>query len=293
MRRLFIINPKSGNGTAAKKWPGYAGNPAVTEWQWTDAPGHARRLASEAADSGFESVVAVGGDGTVNEVIDGILETPLEARPSLGILPGGTGDDFARSLGCPLDWNDALASICAGGTRMVDIGSATGGFGIRAFGIAAFVGAATQMASDANERGKVARGIWGYLPFLARAARFRSVVGVDTDSGSWRGPALSVLVANAPRGGGGIHVCPPAALDDGLLDVVVVEAIPLLHVVRVLIALARGRHLNLPFVHHWKCRTATLSGENVALALDGEIVGELPVELSVLPGALRVIVSAS
>jgi diacylglycerol kinase (ATP) len=188
-------------------------------------------------------------------------------------------------------WGDAMAAIAAGRTRTVDLGLATGGTGTRAFGIAAFVGAATQMAGDAGVHGKPLRGVWGYLPYLANAARFRSAINVETDGGNWCGRALSVQVANSPTGGGGIRVCPPASMDDGLLDVVVVEAVPLPRIARLLAAITRGRHLDLPFVHHWACRTATLTGQDVPLALDGEITGELPAHLTVAPAALRVVVA--
>lgn len=290
MRRLFVINPKSGRGRGEKQWPRFADHTAVTEWHWAEAPGHARQIASGAARRGFEMVVAVGGDGTVNEVINGILDTQVASRPSLGILACGTGDDFARSVGCPLDWQTAFGAIADGATQAVDLGLATGGFGSRAFGIAAFVGAGATMAREANSRGKALRGIWGYIPYLAGAARFRAKISLETEAGSWNGEALSVMVANASTGGGGVRVCPPANVDDGLLNVMIVEAIPPAKVVRLLASLTRGSQLNLPFVHHWTCRTATLSGDGIALALDGEIVGALPVDISVLPAALKVVV---
>jgi diacylglycerol kinase (ATP) len=293
MRTLFIINPNAGHGRAARYWARWSNAPCVTEWLWTDAPGHARQLAMGAVERGFDAIAACGGDGTVHEVLNALMDVPPQSRPALAILAGGTGDDFARAAGTPLDWPTGFAAIEAGCTRQVDLGSATGAFGVRYFGVAAFVGAAAQMASDANQGGKPLGGIAGYLPYLARAARFNAEVTIAGDGFVWDGRALSVQIANAPTGGGGIRVCPPARIDDGLLDVVVIETGSLFQTVRTVLAVARGKHLGLPWIHHWSCRAATLEGAGVMLALDGEIVGALPARLEVLPGVLTVVAPAN
>lgn len=292
MRAFFIINPRAGNGRAAKEWPRWAAHPDVGAWAWTDAPGHAGILVATAARQGYDAVVACGGDGTVNEVLNALMGLPSGERPALALLPGGTGDDFARCCGAALAWPDALAAIAAGNMASIDLGWATGTFGSRFFGVAAFIGAGAQMAAGANAGGKPFAGIAGYLPYLFQASRFRANVRIQSSDIEWRGRAISVEIANAATGGGGIRVCPPASMSDGMFNVVAIEAGGLARVARLLMRLPGGRHMSLSFVHHWTCSSVGLEGDGVALALDGEIVGELPAQFEMASKAIEVVVPA-
>jgi diacylglycerol kinase family enzyme len=173
----------------------------------------------------------------------------------------------------------------------MDAGFATGAFGERFFGVSAFAGAAAEMAERANRRGKRHRGVIGYLPGLPSVMRFRADVQVAADGEAWTGAAISVQAANAPYGGG-LRVHPSALLDDGLLDLMVIRAVPLLARWALLGLLPLGLHPLLPFVSRRAVREVTLAGGNAPLCLDGEIVGTLPARISVRRHALKVIAPA-
>jgi diacylglycerol kinase (ATP) len=287
MRSFFIINPRAGARKDLSALPKRL--PADAAWAHTERAGHAAELARGAARAGFEAVVACGGDGTVNEVLNGLMGSEAELRPALGLLPVGTANDLARSLGLARGVEAALARLQAGATRRMDVGVAVGAFGERFFGISAFVGAAAVMAERANRTGKPMRGLAGYLPHLSGVLRYRADVTVEADGTAWRGPILSVQAANGATGGGGLPIHPGARLDDGLLDLMVIRAASLPQTLALLALLPMGLHTRLPFVSRRAAREVTLSGEGVALALDGEIVGTLPARIGVRPGALHVV----
>jgi diacylglycerol kinase (ATP) len=299
---LLIVNPAAGEGRAVRLSPWlsqrlrFAGSGArLVE---TKAPGHARELALHAADGGHDRVVAVGGDGTVQEVVNGLLE----AGPalSLGILAGGNGNDLARSLGLPHRATDALAVALGEETMRIDVARALRGEGstatVRYFVAAGGIGFDAQVAAAmAGPRRRWQRGRLGYaLSTLRELQRFRNRavhLTLETPDGEREIDrcVLFVAFANGRYYGGGMLICPDATLTDGLLDLCLVGDISRLETVRQLPGLYRGRHVNHPAVEFVRATAARLEGERGTLAhLDGEPFGALPLRIEVEHLALSV-----
>lgn len=181
--------------------------------------GDARTLAAEAARARVDAVVAGGGDGTVNEVVAGVLSVP-RARPSVGVLPLGTANDFARSAGVPVDdLTAALRLVAEGEAVPVDVGRV----GDRTFMNVATGGFGTEITAETSPElkqsiGRAAYFVTGILRFTDLAAKSARLRGPGLD---WEGPFWALAVGNGRQAGGGVQLCPEAVLDDGLLDVAV------------------------------------------------------------------------
>jgi YegS/Rv2252/BmrU family lipid kinase len=255
---------------------------------------HARELALQAA-SGGETIVAVSGDGML-----GALADTLRALPGavLGVIPGGRGNDCARVLGIPEDPAAAAAIIADGQTRPVDLGSVESlhsGGKERAFICIASAG----FDSDANRIANEAPSWLGGLVYLYAALRAliawkpaRFEIELDPP-GERRGfTAYSLGAANSKAYGGGMLAAPQAMLDDGLLDVVVVESVGKLRfLTRILPKIFRGTHVREPNVSVFRAREITLGSERpFTMYADGDPIGELPVRVRALPGAITMLV---
>ncbi|MBV9924979.1 MAG: diacylglycerol kinase family lipid kinase [Acidobacteria bacterium] len=305
---LIIVNPASASGATGRAWPGVAS--AVRqhfgpfEVAFTKRSGEAVELAEREARGGRRLVIACGGDGTVNEVANGLLRADSETE--LGILPSGTGGDFRRTLDIPLRTADAARALREGGTRVMDVGRVTflnerGEEESRFFVNVASFG----MGGDVIKRVKsreglpagAARLLGGRLSFAAAAlqaaATFeKPLVRVSLDGGAQS--QLSVAnfcVANARYFGGGMKIAPNALVDDGRFDVVAVGDVSALTVLANSYKLYLGTHLGMQQVHHAHATRVTASsadGSLVKLEVDGELAGRLPASFELLPGALRV-----
>jgi diacylglycerol kinase (ATP) len=299
---LLIVNPAAGGGRALHLEPWLhhrlqrAGSGArMIE---TREPGHARELARHAAEGGHDRVVAVGGDGTVQEIVNGLLEasSPL----GLGILPSGNGNDLARSLRLPTRPEQGMTVALGDRMTTIDVGRATRGDGatgvVRHFTAAGGIGFDAQVASAmAGRRRRWQQGRIGYaLSTLWELQRFRNrevSVVLDTAEGerTIERRVLFVAFANGMFYGGGMQICPSADLSDGWLDLCVVGDISRLEALRQLPGLYRGRHVGHPAVEFIRARSASISGDAGTRAhLDGEPFGGLPLRVEVVPMALQV-----
>jgi len=299
---LLIVNPAAGEGRAGRLRPWlnerlrFAGSGArLVE---TRAPGHARELALHAAERGHDRVVAVGGDGTVQEVVNGLMEAG--SGLSMGILAGGSGNDLARSLRLPHRASDALSMALGEETTRIDVALAVRGSGetakLRWFAAAGGIGFDAQVAAAmAGRRRPWQRGRLGYgLSTLRELLRFRNRqvrLALETPDGEAEidRRVLFVAVANGRYYGGGMDICPDASLSDGLLDLCVVGDISRIEAVRQLPGLYRGRHVNHPAVELVRATSVQIEGERGTLVhLDGEPFGALPLRIDLVPLALSV-----
>jgi len=304
---LLIVNPAAGEGRAQRLRPWlqqrlkFAGSGArIVE---SRAPGHARELALHAADGGHDRVVAVGGDGTVQEVVNGLLES--ETGLPLGILAGGSGNDLARSLALPHRATDALAVALGAMTQEIDILRATRGSGSTAshryFAAAGGMGFDAQVASAmARARRRWQHGRLGYaLTTLRELVRFRNrrvQITLQTADGEQvlDRCVLFVAVANGMYYGGGMQICPEASLADGWFDVCVVGDISRIEAVRQLPGLYGGHHVNHPAVEFVRATSAHIEGEpGTMVHLDGEPFGTLPLRIELRQQALAVATGAT
>lgn len=246
----------------------------VTEWR-----GHATVLARTAADSGAEVVGAVGGDGTVSEVARGLLGT----RAELVVIPAGTGNDLLRALGLPRRPEAAAQTAVRGVSRPLDVWSLNG----RPFLNIASVGFDAAVAATLAVTGRRFGGVWDYLiALVATLRRYRPVpLTVTVDEKSYCGPVLLAAIANTSSYGGGMRIAPMARPDDQLLDVVVVEAMPILRFAVQFPRVFCGTHLRDTRVRCLRGRCVRIEGEpGTPIMVDGDVFdGSLPLLLERLP----------
>lgn len=241
-----------------------------------------------AAEQGVERLIVAGGDGSMHLAAQGLAESNC----ALGVLPFGRGDDLANSIGVPLHFEDALELAVSGPSRSIDLGRA-GDTWFVLYGGAGF-DSACSVTADRQPR-------WWPDKLTYIVSVFRTVVGfepprarVEWDGGSYDDDVMFVTACNAPRFGGGMYIAPEAAMDDGKFDLVVIRRMSKLHLlIRVFPKVFKGKHVGHPAVaiHRTAWARVSFDREQV-LGLDGELVGrvgEEPVELRVVPGALRVV----
>lgn len=309
---LVIVNPASADGATRENWPKMASDlrthfGAFTV-AFTESVGHARELAAEAARQGTKLVIACGGDGTISEVANGIIESNNEAE--LGILPGGTGSDFRRTVGIPANIAAAARSLRDGRTRMIDAIRVTfvNDSGERetrySINVASF-GMSTAVL-DRAASGEARKWIPAFAPrklsskLSYAAATVQTTlssapteVSVQLDEQPERRLRIAEFcVANARFYGGGMKIAPDAKVDDGQLDVVTIGDASSFRILANAPRLYLGAHLRMNEVTHSLARQVvarpTNKKEEVRVELDGEVLGRLPATFEVVPRALRV-----
>lgn len=259
----------------------------------TTRPGHAAELAEQAAREGFDTVVAAGGDGTLNEVLNGLMRAPGGTRPHLGVLPLGTVNVYARDLSLPLDMKTAWDVIVAGHSRQVDVGVARDGDGqLRYFAQLAGAGfdALAIKALDLELKKRIhwlAYVISGFQELRSRLPRLT----VTTDG--WKSEGHFVFIGNGRYYGGPFALCPNARFDDGKLDVCVFRGRRLRDVLRYAQGVIRGVHTGFGDVSYTTAKWFRVEADSAApMEVDGELWGNCPGEFSVVPAALRVLAPA-
>jgi len=247
---------------------------------------HGCELAREAAGRG-ETPVTLSGDGLIGAVAGALRDIP---DATLGVLPGGRGNDFARTIGLPLDAVAACDVLAGGRASPVDLGEADG---------RTFLGIASLgFDSDANRIANAAPPQLGRLVYVYGAFRAlmawtpaRFTVSVDGDETSFSG--WSVAAANAGFYGGGMRLAPHARLDDGALDVILIGESSRLYYARTLPKVFRGAHVRVPVVSELRGAEVRVSADRpFTVYADGDPVGNLPITMRAVPGALRVLLPA-
>jgi diacylglycerol kinase (ATP) len=291
---VVIVNPTSGP-RARRLGPGgraeLASATAATlgvavDVQVTQAPGHGRELARAALAGGARHVVAWGGDGTINEVASALAFSGVV----LGIVPVGSGNGLARDLGLPLATEEAVRVSLGRVTRTIDAGELDG----QLFFNMAGLGLDARVAHRFAEMGRGSRGLWPYVRAAVHemAARQADQLTIDAADGPRVVRSTLVAIANSRQYGNGAQVAPRARLDDGLLDMVVVGAMPLWRLLAGVPALFSGRLDRHPRVATSPVTQIRITSEKpVACHLDGEPAGQkTSVAVRVRPGALTVAV---
>lgn len=290
MARAFVIFNPAARGEKTKRVRHFLQSKTATDSTLTLAPtsgpGDATQLAARAVADGYELIVAAGGDGTINEVINGLGTSGVP----LAILPLGTVNVFARELGIPRKLNAAWRVVESGKVRRVDLASAEAGGSKRYFVQLAGVGfdaSAVQRASwELKKRIGPLSYVWAGLQTLAGPVTHIEV-SVNGTGPRGRGPA--VLIGNGRYYGGSFGVFPEAKLDDGLLDVCVFENGGYLDVLRYAQGVFRGVHTKFRDVHYFQTKELHCHAPaSVLFEVDGELAGEAPVRFSVAPRALQV-----
>jgi len=285
MHILLLTNPVAGHRSRRATPEALAAAFIAGGWQVTSrattGPGSARTLARNAAEEGFDAVFAGAGDGTLSDVVQGLLGTGVPA----GIVPMGTGNDFARTIGLSLDPMGAIAEHLAGAPAPVDLLEVDDGreWAINVMG----VGFDANVARRVNVRSRVTGGLLAYLSCVcAELVSYRPVgVELTIDGAGWSGDALLVAIANARSYGAGMMIAPHAEVDDGLLDLVVVEHMSRSNFLVNFPRVMRGTHLSHPAVHTWRGREVRVeTDEPSPVLIDGDLKGETPVQVRIAPG---------
>lgn len=289
MRLLLLYNPAAGKGRAhkhiAEAVTRLQARGVEVELQPSRSREHLIELGAAAAESGADRIVACGGDGTVNLV----LRRLDLGRTSFGILPLGSGDDFARTCGIPTDLDRACEVLLNGVERPIDVALAND---VRYVCVAGF-GFDAEVNRAANESDLPLRGTALYLTSIFKVLRkFEPrVVAIQNGASAWSQEMMFLVVANSPRYGAGIHIAPHAVPDDGQLDLCVVGKCGKLELVRTLPLAYSGGHLKRSFVHYQKGREFRFETPlPMDVYADGEPVTTTPVTFSIAPEKLRLLV---
>ncbi len=291
---VVIANPHAGSGDEAESLARIAKNRHRWRWEWTRTAHDATRLARQAAAEGADRIVAAGGDGTVHLVVQGILAT--SARPTLAVLPIGTGNDLVRTLGFGTDPEEVLDQLARGtDVRAMDLARAHIGHHRRVMvnGSAAGFSAAVDRALDPEAKARW--GAWAYmrgaLEVIGDLPSYRLALEVDGDTV----PAVECVgltLTNGRSCGGGLQVAPTADLEDGLLDLLVVERASKLALAGVAAQLRAGSVLESRYAHHGLGASVELSSDPpMPFNIDGELLGDVDeASFEVLPRELPVAV---
>lgn len=291
MKARIIVNPNAGSveGIAALK--DSLGRLSGTEICITEQEGHAEELARQAVEEGAELVVAAGGDGTLNEVLNG-LSSGFD-RVRLGLLPLGTGNDFARSIGVPDDLEAALAILLAGRFQRIDVGRATVGGKSRCFlnmAVGGFSGVVSEKASDAKE-------LWGPLAYMRGAVdalpelqAFETTI-VLNGAERLRVATYNIVISNGRYVAAGIPVAPQAVIDDGLFEVMIAPATTLPKLALLVPQVLLGQHLNSDLLLFRRAtRVEIESDPPMSFNVDGEMLGEESSAFEIQPRAVEMVV---
>ena len=303
-RAFIIVNPKAKNGRAEEEWPEleriirdeYHGE---FHSEFTSAPLHATALAREGLAEGYDLVVALGGDGMLNEVVNGFFDGGRATNPNstLGVLPFATGADFIKTVGIPRDFREAVKRLDSSSSRLSDVGLITcenldGQPVARYFINVAEFGVGADVVDRVNRTtkwfGGTASFTWGILrtiPFYRNKKVSYSIdAGPETEA-----PMNNMVIANGRFYGAGLKPAPNAQIDDGLFDVSIIGDMSLFESITNLGKLRDGTYLNHPKVTSQRgTRISARCSERVLIEADGEVVGKLPAKFELLPSAIRI-----
>jgi diacylglycerol kinase (ATP) len=289
-----ILNPSAGSAADLDDIVAKISRLRGVEIRLTTKPGSAARFAKTALAKGCRLIIAAGGDGTLNEVINGIGENLGDA--AVGLIPLGTGNDFARTIGVPADIEQALELIRAGETRPVDLVRVTSDE-VRYFvnvSAGGFSGLVNEKLTPQMKK------TWGPLAYLRSAAAalpelraYQTTLAFD-NAESLRIELYNVVVANGRYVAGGTLIAPDASIDDGLLDIVLIPKRPAAELAVLAAQVALGTHLTSDAIVFRRAAKLTVNSKpGMWFNVDGELVGNEPARFEILPGALRFVAPKS
>lgn len=295
---VLIVNPTAGRGKAGRAVSQIRAllGPRAQEWVWhyTHKRGDATTLARDAAQAGAKRVIAVGGDGTLHETVNGVLGTGA----AVGLIPFGTGNDFARALGLYGSLETACRAVTGDTIIPIDIGviEGVGTGGPRHFLVLTGTGYDARTAQTVNDGIKHLSGplayVWGAILTLKTFEPFALTLTLDDDPPRTV-QAMFASFANAETTGGGMKIAPGARVDDGVLDICLVETVSKPTLLYQLTQVFSGKHIEHPAVSLLRARKIQVEADPPQpLLIDGEVCGTTPATITLLPGALPFLVPA-
>lgn len=292
LRAKIIVNPKAGRGKAEKAIPVirrlFEASQVEFDIYFTQGPGDAIDEAKRAAKDGYDAVISAGGDGTANEVVNGIAGHDVV----LGVIPCGSGNDLAASMKIPMNIEEACEIILRGNTGKRDLGLVIDRYFSNSVGIG--LDAAVAKTATQDLRHLPVRGVPLYILALFRTLgkykSFEAYITIDDNEVINTHPLL-IAVGIGKTYGGGIPIVPDAVPDDGLYDVCIIDAIGILGILSKLPKALRGTHVNDPQARFLRGKSVRIQlSDKTPLHMDGEVFEADSMEFSIIPGGLRVFV---
>ncbi|PWH20339.1 MAG: hypothetical protein DDG59_00740 [Anaerolineae bacterium] len=297
----LIVNPNADLGRAWHK----ASNlrPIVqafggADWAGTVYPTHATELAKQAALDGYELIISAGGDGTTHEVVNGLMQVPPQQRPPLGIVPLGSGNDFAFAVGMHSEPEYAIRQIFTGSPKWVDIGSVEDNHGRVEYWDNALGIGFDAIVTIRSRRFTAFSGFLIYLLAVMQTIILNSKAPhfqIKTDRHSWTDQLLLFILCNGNREGGGFHVYPPAKVDDGVFNYVGIPQVSRPMMLRLLPEVMRGTHLKFSLTRSGEFKEMEIhADQNLVIHTDGEIFSGFGMDvrslkINLIPSAIQVI----
>ncbi len=298
-----ILNPNAGNGKGHRDWNRISEilkrNHIQTAVKFTEEKGQAIGLVREALKEGFRKIISIGGDGTLNEIVNGVF-TQDHCSPGeviLSMIPVGTGNDWGRMFGIPTVYEGAVQVIREGRLMLHDIGLVSFFNGeheekryfINIAGLG-FESVVVRKTNYQKDRGKSGKAIYLYNLLSSLIAYRNTTAEIIVDGIGSTGRIFSINVGNGKYCGGGMRQTPDAIPDDGLLDITVIRDIGKLEIIRSLKLLYDGTILSHPLVDGYRARNLKVnSGDLLYLEADGESLGHTPAEFSIIPSAINIV----
>lgn len=297
-----IINPAAGAGKTGRLWPKIMGlfkNQGLRfEHDITEAPGHAIELAGDAIRKGFEVVVSVGGDGTINEIVNGLYTSGGISSTTLGIIGTGTGSDYIRTIGIPRRYDEACQRFLRPKKLTVDLGIAEYSFNgqrtERLFVNFAGMGFDAEIVRRTTQQfkslGSLPSYLLGTLVTLLTYKNRDITITIDDEVINRR--ICTVVMNNGRYGGGGMNTAPGASVNDGLFDILIIDDIAKPDLLWSLPRIYRGTHLTHPRVTLRQARDIEVRSRDGSthLQADGELLGQLPARFRIMPAVLNLVV---
>jgi len=299
---LAIVNPASSNGKTGRRWPKLnrlmQEKGLIYDFILTKGPGDAARIARNALQEGYSTILSIGGDGTLNEIINGIFEVSDELRRlvTIGVISMGTGGDFVRTLEIPKDIEKAIDCILNGRRRLIDLGLATffkpnGEKTSRYFCNIADIGLGGDTAARVNNTSKV---FGGFISFLYSTIlslllyKNKNISAVIDDMYERKSKITTLVIANGQYFGGGMKIAPLAQPDDALFDILFLHDMSKTKLLLNLFKVYQGKHLSVKGIELIRGKKVVINSEEEALVeLDGEQPGKAPLEIEILPGVMQ------
>jgi YegS/Rv2252/BmrU family lipid kinase len=301
-KTYLILNPNADLGRAWRQ----AGDlrPVVdqfggADWTGTVYPGHATELARQAAEAGYELVVSMGGDGTVHEVVNGLMQVPAERRPRLGIVPLGSGNDFSHAVGVDPNPVSALQQIFTGKPRLIDIGKLTNPQGRVEYWDNTLGIGFDATVTIRSRRFTYLRGFLVYFLAVLQTILLNHDaprMHITTDQEQWDGELLMLTLCNGGREGGGFMVAPHAKPDDGIHEYVAIGRVSRPMMIRLLPEVMKGTHGRFKQVRMGKFTRLDMHADSaLTIHIDGEIYAGFGMDLrqiniEIMPGAIELLV---
>ncbi|MBN1668834.1 MAG: diacylglycerol kinase family lipid kinase [Anaerolineales bacterium] len=298
----LIINP---NADLGKAWRvGSDLRPIIdsyggADWAGTVYPTHAIELARQAGEDGYELVIAAGGDGTVHEVVNGLMQVPAEKRPRLGIVPLGSGNDFAHALGVAKNPSEALRQLLNGKPKRSDVGLLEDNLGRREYWNNTLGIGFDATVTIRSHTLPVVRGFMMYLIAVLQTIVLNHeaiAMEVHTDQGDWQEETMMFVICNGAREGGGFMVAPQAVPDDGLFHYAAISKVSRAMMLRLVPEVMRGTHGRFKPVRMGHFTRLELKADRpVYIHIDGEVFADFgsrvqALKVEMFPDALEVLV---